>query len=81
MALEAWPKKYVVLALGALLSIDAIQLCRYLVNSHGKGSTLRLLLRIASTAGPYGSRIGEAERPALLSAQYVLSPLSPFGRP
>ena len=78
MALERWPKKYIVLALGALLSINAIQLCRYLVNSPGKGSTLRLLLRTAITAGPHGGRIGEAERPALLSAQYVLSPLSLF---
>ncbi len=69
MVLEAWPKKYLALALGALLCINAFQLCRYLVDGQSKGSTLRLLLRTAITAGPHGASISEAETPAVLDVQ------------
>lgn len=69
MVVEAWPKKYIVLALAVLLCVNAIQLCRYLVDSQGKGSTLHLLLRTAITAGPHGSSVSEADTPALLNAQ------------
>ena len=69
MVMEAWPKKYIVLALGALLCINAAQLCRYLVDSQGKSSTLRLLLRTAITAGPHGSSVSEPDTPATLHAQ------------
>ena len=69
MVLEAWPRNYLVLALGALLCINAIQLCRYLVDSQSKGSTLRLILSTAITAGPHGNSAGEAETPAELKLE------------
>ena len=69
MVMEAWPKKYIVLALGALLCINALQLCRYFVGDKGKGNTLRLLLRTVVTAGPHGSSPNESEMPALHGAQ------------
>ena len=53
MAPEAWSKKYLALALAALLCFNAFQLCQYLVSRRGSASTVRLLLRSATSESPH----------------------------
>ena len=67
--LEEWSKKYIALALGALLCINGIVLGRYFLDSKGKGHTLRLLLRTFTTTGPHGNNLGEADTFVVMDAQ------------
>ncbi len=55
MALDSFPKKYLALALAALLCLNIFQACQYFVGRKSRVNIGHILLKTISSNGPHRS--------------------------